>query len=243
MASLRDGVSEPALSPARFLEKGNGMRIGLTAAALVFLTACQTVQKAPNPVGMDVLSDYTVSEINVVVPATTKIWWGEAEREFAASLNCAPPTAARHADEARAAEENQPDCDYDSLIETPEAKEYLRERVTSLMHAAAETHYANALPGEKPAILTVNVSDVYVVSGGQAVMVGGAHRMAATFKLSDATTDAVIVNPSSFDSSGGYAPGGLLAVMVEAASDPAPVRMADDLASQSRAWMLNEAPR
>jgi len=216
------------------------MRILITVTMAALLAACQTTQRAPNAVGMDVLSNYHVAEINVEVPSTARIVWGEAEAEYAATQNCYPPVAQTSRDEGNTTTQPESDCDFDAVTGSAEAKEFVRERVQSTMASAAQAEYGDALDGSTPAVLNVRVTNVVVVSGGQAVMVGGAHNMAASFGLSDQETGAPIVPPMSFQEDGGYAPGGLLAVIVEASSDPAPVRLSNALAQNSRAWMLNE---
>lgn len=214
------------------------MRLTIAVALLVLMSGCVTIPE--NTVSLDTLNQYKIAQIDVDVPEQTQIWWGAAEREYAKSQGCNPPDPRSNNANYEPPESNvsNTDCDYSQLIETPEAKAYLREKLDGALTQAMENHYIGALQGTKPAKLYVRTEALTIASGGQTFLTGSAHQLGVYVSLIDQTTGEEVIKPEAFGEV--IASSGLIGVIMDAASDPLEIRLSNAVAEKSRGWMLHE---
>jgi hypothetical protein len=218
---------------------------GWLAAGVLALPLAGCVTTPENPMTADQIRSLSIDEITVATTPQTEIWWGDAEREFAKSKGCEQPITEPGFEEENVAvfgEKPENDCDYDTLIESPEAKAYLTQRTVDGLRNALDRIVKPAFAGSSPAKLNVSIDNVTIVSGGQAVMFGGAHILKADFEVVDSQSGKSLAKFDDMWVQAGYGPGGLLALIVEATAENTPYeRLAFIYANNMNAWLLKKS--
>lgn len=211
----------------------------MAIALLAGLAACAVGPE--NPLSAQQVDALEINQINVKIVPGAVILWGAAEEDFAESKGCPrpEPESSDPGDEynVAAATATNPDCDYDALVDSPEARTYLENRVQNVLTAALDKQVRNNFKGTDATRLDVDVSRVAIVSGGQSVLVGGAHVLQATFTIVDAGSGTTLATYPDLFSQAGYAPGGLLSLIVEATSSDPFERLSAEYASGVRNWL------
>lgn len=211
----------------------------LIVGAVLVLGGCVTAPE--NPLTDEQVGALGVRNVEIVVPATTSIHWGEEEEAYAEARGCKKPggkAVDRQDDYSNGKKDDEEVCaHYDELVQSPEAKSHLRNRVRELVAASMSEKFVPNFQGTRPVDAEVRVRQLHIVSAGQAVMVGGAHMLTGDLVILDAETGAEVVRYPNLASQGGYAPGGLLALVVEAASGDPVERLADGFATQASTWL------
>jgi hypothetical protein len=94
-------------------------------AMVASLCGCATL---PQPqLANDIRSQYRIAEIIVTVPENAKIWWGDAEREYAASKHIPTTTVATDLSSAASnVSDNKAEPD---PSDSPEVRAYVREKL------------------------------------------------------------------------------------------------------------------
>lgn len=236
MKLIEQGFSQPV---TRSIAWRSTIRLGFAAVMIAGLTACATGPK--NPMTAQQIKSLDIDVINVTVKPSTEISWGEGETAYAESKGCEKPepiTATDGDAYNTAAAENKPqDCDYDALVDSPEAQAFMADRLTTLLQDALETQTAPAFQGTTPARLDVEVIGLHIVSGGQAVLIGGNHTLQATLNVVEIGSGKTIAANPELAALAGYGPGGLISLIVEATSKDPVVRLSAGYASAARKWI------
>ncbi|MEM7745220.1 MAG: hypothetical protein AAF409_16065 [Pseudomonadota bacterium] len=200
------------------------LRQVLLLIAAVTLAGC--VQPPANTLSPSERAGLQVSEVAIEFAPDHTIWWGSAEREYGEANGCS---------------QNSEECDFTAFIETEEVKSHLRERVESLVNELASSRLLQLWGGEREVTARVRIKRFYVVSGAQSVLLGGAHSFVADLEIIDPENAGVLTRYPDLLGTAGYAPGGLLAVVVEAASDDASRRIVAEWSNAAVSW-LNQTP-
>ena len=214
-------------------------RFGFAFAMVATLAACATGPK--NPMTAQQIEAIDIDVVDVTILPGTLISWGAGEDAYAESKGCEKPepeTATSGDPYNTAAGENKPqDCDYDALVNSPEARKFMEDRVVAMVTDAFQKQVQPVFQGTAPAKVEVNVIEVRVISGGQSVFVGGSHMLRATLNVVDlASGKTIATNPELF-SIAGYGPGGFLSLIVEAASNDPVERLSVGYAEAAKNWI------
>lgn len=203
------------------------------------LAACATGPK--NPMTAQQIKAIDIDVVEVSVFSGTPISWGEGEEAYANSKGCEKPepdTATAGDGYNTGAAQNKPqDCDYEALINSPEARKFMEARVVAMITDAFQKRVQPSFQGTAPAKLQVKVVEVTIVSGGQSVFVGGSHVLRATLNVVDLASGKTIASNPELFSIAGYGPGGLLSLIVEAASNDPVERLSDGYADAAKIWI------
>ena len=215
-------------------------RVGLCFALIVGLAACATGPK--NPMTATQIKSLDIDVVDVTVFPGTQISWGAGEEAFAETKGCEKPepvTSAEGDNYGTAAAENQKqDCDYDAIVNSPEAQDYMEARVVEFLENAIRAEVVPAFQGTAPARLEVKVQKVQVVGGGQTLLVGGNHFLLAPLNVVDLKSGKTIAaNPEAL-SVAGTASGGILGLIIEAASSDPVERLAGAYAINAKKWIV-----
>ncbi|GGC72167.1 hypothetical protein GCM10010994_33240 [Chelatococcus reniformis] len=188
----------------------------VAVALAAAVAACVTVT---NPATREQVLTYRLTRVDVVYAGDAKIWWGDGEREFAATKGVAAHNA-------------------ESVANTPEGQAYLRGAISHKLEAAFERALAPYLVGERPVRLQVVVKGVRISSVIQRIVIGGNHAIAADINLVDAKTGEVLI---AFAGQGASVPAGqgIVGTMVDHALMAAPIdRVIDNMAITYKNWLL-----
>lgn len=185
-----------------------------------------------------------IAEVSVTILGDAPIWWGEAERDYAASQGCESGTADNRASGEVGSDQSQTseatDCDYDAVIESAEARAYLEKRASETLKSTLVEFVQPAFKGNVPARLSVKVKQVQIVSTGQALLLGGSHFLQAELEVTDIATGASLARYEDLYVTSGYGPGGPIGLVVEAASDDPFVRLSASYADEAKEWLEGE---
>ena len=211
----------------------------LTAAAL---TACASAPE--NPMTIEQRQSLGIADIQVAVRRNADIWWGDAEREYASLQGCEPdaPTGIKPEDRFEQEKKNAEEggCDYSALVESAEADAYAEQKAAEVLKSKIDQIVAPEFTGSRRATLKVDIETIRIVSGAQALLFGGSHGMSADMQIVEEVGGRVLASYPAIQESGGYAPGGVLALAVEAVSSDPYERMASSMAEQIRDWIRGE---
>lgn len=217
------------------------MKYTLSAALAVLLLLAGCAAPGPkNPLQPATVESLAIERIDVSVADHASIRWGTAEEDYALSQDCERSSGVQSKGEDgqnQVVDPDAPTCDYEAVVSSPEAKQYLRDRLQREVQSAMERRFASGFDGSRPVEIQVVVNSVNVVSSGQAMLIGGAHSLSATFKVVDAVTGEVLATNGNLSTAAGYAPGGLIAAISEAASRDPVTRMSEGYAENAHSWL------
>jgi hypothetical protein len=208
-------------------------RLCLVGALGCFLSACASLPA--NTLALNEIATYKLESVTVSVPPDAHVWWGDAEREFAAKhgeKTLAELRATKTGAEAVAANPN------DAIINSPQAKQYLRDEASRRMQPVLQAYVGSELRGERPVRIAVVVHEISIPSAAQRVVLGGNPAIVATATLVDARTGStIVVYPKLFALAG--AGQGVAGVLVEQfASDDLYDRVIMAYATRYREWLV-----
>jgi hypothetical protein len=204
----------------------------LTGGTLL-LAGCAT---SVNTLSQAELNALKLESVEVVYKGENVIWWGNAEREYAAkAANDPAVTKAKAPGKAKAGEADDSADLHARLIESPEAKAYVRNRLTTAITERLTRIGQAHMHGTRPAKIVVEVHAFTIPSAAQRVVLGGAPQMLAVTLLKDARTGAELAKLDR--ATGAVAGNGILGVLVDQAFDDLDVRLLDAYADQVRQWL------
>lgn len=193
-------------------------RAVFVAAFALLMAGCVTVNNNLSP---QQVATFRLTEVDVNYAPDAVIWWGDGEREFAATRGVAPH-------------------DSDKLAKTPEAIAYVRARLTEKIHDAVQRNLAGYLVGHTPVRVHVLVRAVHISSPIQRILVGGGHFVKGDVTVVDARTgQPLLTYPNLIGSV--MAGQGVLGAMVEHAVADKPVdRITESFGLGYRKWLLRQ---
>lgn len=214
-------------------------RIGFAFVMVASLAACASGPK--NPMTAQQIRSIDIDAIDVSIVPGTPISWGAGEKAYANSKGCETPesdTATAGDGYNTAAAQNKPqDCDYEALVNSPEARKFMEAQVISMITDAFQKQVQPAFQGTAPTKIEVKVVEVRVISGAQSVLVGGSHILRATLNVVDLASGKTIASNPELFSLAGYGAGGFLSLIVEAASNDPVERLSVGYAEAAKNWI------
>lgn len=162
------------------------------AMAVMALTGCATESLLLSSAE---LSGMRIEEVRISYSAKATVWWGKAEQDYVAEVNAKAPKDSRpKASPVRFTDNggiDQSNADeYEKLIATPEAKAYLRTRLSALVSQQLNASVVPKFSGNRAVHLEVEIHSFVIPSAIQRVTLGGSPMLLAVTTLKDARTGA-----------------------------------------------------
>jgi hypothetical protein len=199
-----------------------------------FLAGCATSVNSLSPAEMQTIN---IQGIDISYAPNAEIWWGNAEREYAAKVaprsNTVKP--AKSASDLSTAQGAQDGDDYRAIMDTPEAKKYQREKLEAMIRDRLNTFVVPDYKGARPVRIEVVVHGFTIPSPLQRVALGGAPMLAAITVLRDAATGKELAKLDKM--SAGTAFHGILGVAVDQLADDLEDRVLDNYVTNVRDWL------
>ena len=129
-----------------------------------------------------------IESVEVRFLPDASIWWGKAEREYAASAG-APPPEKQHAESDALPGDSEGDA-YREKMDTPEAKAYVRNKLADAIKERLARDVQPKFRGTRSARLEIEVRTFHIPSPLQRVALGGVPTLGAVTILRDSKTGA-----------------------------------------------------
>ena len=194
--------------------------IRLLSLALIVLSlgGCISVS---NTIPADQIASFGLKSVQVGYDQSAVIWWGDAERAYAASKGL-------------------PAIQSDELGKTEEGRAYVREAAAQKIASALERTLKSELSGSRPVTLRVTIKNLMISSAIQRVLVGGDHRITAHVDLIDGKSGKILlaVPDLTVNALAGQGIGGAL---LDQAFMPDPIdRVSSNFAQRYADWLLHK---
>jgi hypothetical protein len=183
-----------------------------------------------------------IERVDVVYRPDAAIAWGKQRAEYAeraADKPAKPGEARRNAymnEEQRQEERTRV---YDGAIDSKEAYEYERSKLTAMVKDKLERSIVPKLKGNRPVVLEVQVASFVIPSAVQRVLIGGNPTFGAVTVLKDSRTGAELAKQDPVIQA--YAGQGLLGTLVEQGFGPLEDRVLDAYVGQVDNWLLKKS--
>jgi hypothetical protein len=160
------------------------------------------------------------------------IWWGNAEREYAAKAWV--PSKNGKAQSSDLPGERDGDA-YRELMNTPAAQAYARDKLTGMIKARLQKAVLPRFQGTRAVRLEIEVHSFYIPSPLQRIALGGAPTLGTITVIRDAKSGAEL---GKFDrANAGAAGNGILGVAVDQAFSDLEDRVLDKYMENILAWL------
>lgn len=203
----------------------------------VVAQGCATVQNSLSPTEIAALK---IVGTDVHVTPATGIWWGNAEREFVekvksgkASVAGLPTKKVSHASVGDDSTE-----EYSRIIESPEAKQYLRDKLRGMIEQSLQKEIVPRFQGSRAARIEVHVISFRIPSAVQRVVLGGNPLLAVVTVLKDAETGKELAKMDRM--AAGMAGSGVIGVLADQAFSDLEERVLANYVMQVRTWLAKE---
>lgn len=228
-----DTVSYSAISHLRPLSPKTSLHLSLSLLLAFVLVGCASFPKLPS----SEVQTIDIQSVEISFRPDANIWWGKAEREYAAMKGAparsAPPQNASPITTGSLPGDREGD-DYREMMDTPEAKQYQRDKLAGLIKDRLG-YFVQKYQGSRPVRMEVEVRGFVIPSPLQRVALGGTPLLETTTLLRDANTGEVIGKLDRL--AGASAGNGLLGVAVDQVGDDLEDRVLDAYVSNVRTWL------
>jgi hypothetical protein len=201
--------------------------VGIAIAALIAGCATSVVSLSKSEI-----NTLYIQSVEVKYVPDAYIWWGTAEREYAAKASV-PPRPQKTSD-VDLPGEREGDA-YRELMETPAAKAYVRDKLTGMIKARLQQAVLPRFRGTRAVRLEIEVHNFNIPSPLQRIALGGTPMLGAITVLRDAKTGAELGKLDRM--SGAIAGNGLLGVAVDQAFSDLEDRVVSNYADNVLDWL------
>ena len=206
----------------------------MALVASSMLVACASL---PPSLTAEQARSFQLNDLTVTASGAT-IWWGEAEREYAESIGVVVPSnvgARTDEDDDVSEQTSAARKAYNDAIESPEARAYMEKTLVDAISPELQAKLS-ARSGNYPIDVAVRISNFFVASSAQALLIGGNHQVTASVELRSAGTGELIASNESILYLEGSS--GIAGLIVEAASRDVEVRLAEGLTQKIHSWVF-----
>lgn len=193
------------------------------------LTGCAT---SINKLSKAELQTLHIQSIDIRFKPDAHIWWGNAEREYAAKVGAPPP--APEADRKKHLPGNRDGDDYRELMDSPEAKKFMRDKLEAMIRDRMG-YFLYKYQGTRPVRLEVEVHLFIIPSPLQRLAFGGNPQLGVITVLHDSATGEELGKLDRIAAA--YADNGILGVALDQAGDDLEDRVLDKYISLVRDWL------
>jgi hypothetical protein len=209
---------------------------GLILFAVFLAAALAGCATSVNSLSQAEMQTINIQSVDIKFKPDAHIWWGNAEREYAAKV--APTSTAAKPDRSATAIKTVPgdkdSDDYRELMDTPEAKAYLRDKLAAMVKDRL-SYFVTKYQGTRPVRLEVEIHSFVIPSPLQRIALGGTPMLAAVTVLRDSATGKELGKLDRV--AAGYAGNGIVGVAVDQAGDDLEDRVLDKYMGNVRAWL------
>jgi hypothetical protein len=128
--------------------------------------------------------------------------------------------------------------EYASLVNTPEAQAYVRDKLASKLKERLQAEVIPHFQGTRRARLDVHVVGFVIPNAAQRVVLGGNPMLGAITTLKDAQTGAELAKSDRLAAA--YAGQGVLGVLADQAFSDLEDRVMDTYVAQVQGWLLQK---
>ncbi len=205
--------------------------VGIVVAAA--LAGCAT---SVNSLTTAEIETINIQSVDIKYTPGARIWWGTAEREYAATVAPPPAPKVKPTTEIKSVPGDSDSDAYRELMSTPEAKAYVREKLARMLKERLDR---NVLPeyrgGTRPVRLEIEIKRFHIPSALQRIALGGSPGLLATAVLRDAATGKELARDER--GAAAYAGNGIIGVAVDQAFDDLEDRVIDRYAANVSEWL------
>lgn len=222
-----------ALPRLRPLSPKTSLRLSFSLLLAFVLVGCASFPKLP----ANEIQTINIQSVDISFRPDANIWWGKAEREYAAKKGASPKSAHQQNTSpitTGSLPGDRDGDDYREMMDTPEAKQYQRDKLAQMIKDRLG-HVVQKYQGSRPVRMEVEVRGFVIPSPLQRVALGGNPLLETTTQLRDVTTGEVIGKLDRLAAA--TAGNGLLGVAIDQAGDDLQDRVLDAYVSNVRTWL------
>jgi hypothetical protein len=179
------------------------------------------------------LEQIFIESVDVRYAPNAEIWWGNAEREYAAKVT-AEGKAPKKKGSSDLPGDNSGD-DYREIMSTPEAQAYLRDKLAGLIKQRFSQDVSPHFRGTRAMRVEVEVHNFTIPSPLQRVALGGTPMLFAITVLKDAATGKEVAKLDK--GAAGMAFGGVLGVALDQGLPDLEDRVLDAYSQNVSEWL------
>ena len=212
----------------RFFRRPGGLVLAFALA--VALAGCATSVNSLSKLEMEQIF---IQSVDVRYAPDAGIWWGNAEREYAAKVT-AEGKAPKKKESSGTPGDNSAD-DYREIMSTPEAQAYLRDKLAGLIKQRFAQDISPHFRGTRAMRVEVEVHGFTIPSPLQRVALGGTPMLFALTTLKDATTGKEVAKLDK--GAAGMAMSGVLGVALDQGLPDLEDRVMDSYSENVSEWL------
>jgi len=202
----------------------------LAVALAVALAGCATSMNSLSNVELEQI---LIESVDVRYAPDAVIWWGSAEREYAAKVTAEGKAPTKKGSNGLP-KENSAD-DYREIMSTPEAQAYLRDKLAGLIKQRFSQDISPHFRGTRAMRVEVEVHSFTIPSPLQRVALGGTPMLFALTTLKDAATGKEVAKLDK--GAAGMAFGGVLGVALDQALPDLEDRVLNSYSENVSEWL------
>jgi hypothetical protein len=196
-----------------------------------------------NSLSKSEIATINIQSVDVRYVPNAHIWWGTAEREYAAKVG-APQHDKPQDKKGKKTEDKTEGKDlpgerdgdaYRDLMSTPAAQAYVRDKLTGMIKAHLQHRVLPLFQGTRAVRLEIEVHSFHIPSPLQRIALGGAPTLMTVTVLKDAATGKELAKLDKGNA--GMAFGGVLGVAVDQAMPDLEQRVLENYMDNILAWL------
>jgi hypothetical protein len=216
---------------------------GLILIGVMITAALSGCATSVNKLSRAEIATLNIASVDIRFAPNAHIWWGKAEREYAAQPGVQPASGAPQNPpgptiETASLPGDRDGDDYREVMDTPEAKQYLRDKLAGMIRSRLQQTVLPNFRGTRNVRLEIVVHSFRIPSPLQRVALGGHPTLGAITTLRDATTGEELGKLDRAAAS--YAGNGVIGVLVDQAFSDLEDRVLEQYVSNVRSWLDGE---
>lgn len=215
----------------------NARSVAKLIVVAVLLAGCAT---SVNTLSKAEIATLNIASVDIRFAPDAHIWWGNAEREYAAQPGVQPASGApkvprKETVETASLPGDHDGDDYREVMDTAEAKQYLRDKLAGMIRARVQQTVLPKFRGTRNVRLEIVVHSFRIPSPLQRIALGGNPSLGAITTLRDAETGEELGKLDRAAAS--YAGNGVIGVLVDQAFSDLEDRVLEQYVQNVVTWL------